>query len=578
MGANDPKTLKDRAKEAYQEVAEAAEPVIKGIAGIAGEAAYSSFDALDGKIIDTTNSFKDWAKIGYASIVKTTVSLDALAKTLEYIPYVGELTSEQFKQMSEGFKALNNVTETERKLLEGISDLMVGKVGNAFNTYAGVLATSAKNAQDFQVEMVKLGQGTDVIAGLRAQANALAQYGISYKELKDVSKFVIESFQGSIRLTEEQTNKFEKNRLAMQEQISFNKKFDIAHEDSIKVLNYFNNTTEEGTKNFEGLSGGLQRFAQETGQKTSKVFKDFSESLDRFAFKSAPEAANAFAKLEAFAKRTGQETKSVISSLAEFDDFTSGYEKVGKLNRVLMQFGSSVDPMRFMEASDEEKQRMLVEAVSRASTGFGGVQSEKAKRLIASNISELSKIPFENTVSLLKGITGSKEDLLGALEKSAGAQPLTGEEKRKIGKELTTSKEAGELRDALIETTNAVQKLAAGMRESDFTKIKQVGGIINKLDADVFNAVVDKNFNKLGSASRDAIKRTGDEIAALIKDVGSAQVTNIIQRTGDSVAAIVDQLGRNPNKIYVQPDNTPGASAMQGRVPGNTTAGKSRKR
>lgn len=506
-------------------------------------------------LVQSTRTWQEWGTLGYENMIKVSTTLGALSKAIGYIPIVGKITSEQLAELKKGFEALSNATENEKLLLEGLSDLMVGKFGKAFNNYAGILVKAAGSAQTFQIELLRMGQNTEVIAGLRAQANVLSQMGISYIDLKDSSKSVIENFRGSIRLTQEQTRSFERNRYAIQEQVAFNKKFDVSNEDSIKILNLYNDTTNNGVNNFEKLSSGLEKFAMETGQKTKKVFEDFTASMDRFAFKSAPDAISAFAKLEAFAKRTGQETKSVINSLAEFDDFSSGYEKIGKLNRVLMQFGASIDPMMFMNASDEERQRMLVEGMSQASTGFGGLQTERAKRLVATSLSELSKIPFESTVGLLSGVSGTKNELLAALEKGATAEKFTKPEKIAIGKELTTSEDARKLRDALYETTDSVQKLAAGMRESDFKKIGQIGGILQKLDPTVFNAIVDRNFDKLGDAAKGMLQKTGDAIAEIIRDP-SIGFGNAVDRYIDFVEREVTYTPIQYNTMN-QPQNAP---------------------
>lgn len=497
------------------------------------------------KLIPMTEAITDFSdanQAGAKSLAETTLKLKLFADAVEKFPKFGKEAALEIRNLSAGINTLAAVTEKETKIIASLGELVTGKFGSAFKNLAPLMTAAAQSAQEFEVRMNKLGQNEEVIKTLRDQADQLKMMGISYTSLKEAAAEAVAQINSSIKVNQESTTSFDNNRKSIQELLAFNKKFGIEMNDSAKVVNLVNDAFGEGVDGANKFSDSIIRFAQKTGQDASKVFQAFNGQLDYFATMSSERALQAFSSLEAYAKRTGVEYSKVISNMQEFDDIASGYEKIGKINRLLMQFGASIDPQAFLEASPEEKQKLLSEAMAKAGGTYGTFTSETAKRQIASQFAGLLGTSVQDAAATLSGNQEYIRAKTAALETKPTLESYTPEDRQNLAVSLSTTKDLQEVRDALFETTEAVKYLADGMRREQQMNINQVSRVykmIGGLDG-LLGKIAQRNVEGVAKISGDSIKAFGKAVGDVLntpiselKDLTT--VGNIINNKGNEL-------------------------------------------
>ena len=309
---------------------------------------------------------------GVERLLKTDIKLQAFAKALEIVPLMGQRWAKDLKEAAETIRNLSSITQNESKVFEAFADLLTQKPGAAVKKFGDELVKAAREIQTYERDLLKLGQNSAVLEDqTRKLTIAYSTFGISNKEVQESLKGVIKGYTGAVRISAEGNKAFNESSDKLIMMASFNKKWGIEISDTMKVASYFNNTLNNGVEVSQKFSDSLTEFAMQTGQDVNEVFKSFSSNLERFAGLPTSRALESFTRLELYAKRTGQEFSKIRTNLESFDDISTGYEKIGKLNRLLMQFGSSIDPMAFMQATDEGKQKMMIEAISKVQN-YGG--------------------------------------------------------------------------------------------------------------------------------------------------------------------------------------------------------------
>lgn len=536
-----------------------ADMAVRGTFNLVGEGLEQLGQRIS-ELILPLNELKDFGdssqgKGGLNNLAAIGASLSLFATVASKLPGA----TQNLKDLADSINLLGGVTANEQKIIGGFADMLTGKVGASFKAYTEVLVAAAKEAQKFQVDMLKIGQNQIVIDSIRQQAEQLAELGISYADLKEATKATVTGIDASIRVTKEGTAEFEKNRLATQELMAFNKKFGIEMSESAKLVNLFNTSFGQGTQGAQLFSDSLEKFALKTGQDVNTVFKAFTSNMDYFATMSSPRALQAFASLEAFAKRSGQEVSKVVSNLEQFDDIATGYEKIGKLNRLLMQFGSSIDPQTFMDASPEEKQKMIIEATAQSQASFGAFTSETSRRQIAKAFSDATGQSVQLMSGLLSGNETARRDAIAALSQRPDMTGFTPEDKKALGKELSTSEDIGKLRDALIETKDSVQFLARGMRNESMLNVGLTRDLLNKLDKSVFASVATRDVGAYTKTVKEVFQGVGKQLADQIQGgmtSGSATIRDSISQA--LTTTVLTPTNKNLKKevvIYLKQDN-----------------------
>jgi hypothetical protein len=500
-------------------------------------------------LTDALEKFSEASNAGAISLATTTLKLKLFADAVETnLPKFGKEAALEIRNLSAGINTLAAVTEKETKIIASLGELVTGKFGTAFKNLAPLMTAAAQSAQEFEVRMNKLGQEEQVITNLRKQADELKMMGISYTSLKDAAAEAVAQINSSIKVNQESTTSFDNNRKSIQELLAFNKKFGIEMGESAKVVNLVNDAFGEGVVGANKFSDSIIRFAQKTGQDASKVFQAFNGQLDYFATMSSERALQAFSSLEAYAKRTGVEYSKVISNMQEFDDIASGYEKIGKINRLLMQFGASIDPQAFLEASPEEKQKLLSEAMAKAGETYGTFTSETAKRQIASQFAGLLGTSVQDAAATLSGNQEYIRAKTAALETKPTLESYTSEDRQKLAVSLSTTKDLQEVRDALFETTEAVKYLADGMRreqQMNINQVSQVYKMIGGLDG-LLDKIARRNVEGVAKISGESIKAfgsaVGDVLNTPIRDMTDA--TKMSAKASEVVANMLPKLGK----------------------------------
>lgn len=475
--------------------------IIEGTVGAITSLA-SGIDELSlsaAKAKNEVKDFSDTTKNGIPVLLETDIKFKALANTMGLIPLIGDRLTESAKGMQTGLRTLSNLGENQTKIFDALGNALSLKTGVAFQELALILKTAASEQQKFEIEMINLGQNDKTIERVGRQAKVLAELGISYDMLKTATKDTITMIDSSIAVNDKQKGNFERNRYVIQDLMAVNKKFGIENQQTADLVNLFQNAMGGGVEMTEKFSDGLQKFAIRTGQAPAAVFKSFTESMDRFSTMSAPKALESFEKLAAYAKRAGTDMKTIQTNMEQFDDLSQGYEKMGKLNRLLMQFGSSIDPIAFMRADDVARTQMIVEAVSKTQGKFANLTTDAARRQVAKALSEGAQLPYEIALGIASG-KGTEKDLLEALKMKtpeitdkAGKPDIekyTDKEKADRLKSVMSFDDAQKTRDQLLQLTNSTKFLANAIRESDKVFIGQTAKMYENFDKTLFKAVV----------------------------------------------------------------------------------------
>lgn len=505
------------------------------------------------KVADAQKAMSGAVSGGIRELAKADIKLRAFAEALGVVPIVGARFKEDMEAASLAIRNLKNITADEVKILDGLSNMLKGKHGEALKNFSDRLATTARDIQTYQVSLLKLGQDVDqVVHSTRNLTVAFSVFGISNKEIRESIEATVKGLNGSIRITEEGTIAFEKQRYELSILAAFNKKFGIEYTETTKLANLFNDAMGGGVGTIQKFSDSLEKFALETGQDVNETFKLFTANMDRFSGLSTERALESFTRLQAYAKRTGQEFSSIRTNLEGFDDISTGYEKIGKLNRLLMQFGSSIDPMAFMQATDEEKQKMMVEAIAKVQN-YGGMGTEQGKRLLFKAFAEASG----QSVQAIQGFIGGRgegftEDSLAALERKPAYVQFTTQERKELSKSLTDSEQQGKVRDGLMFATDSAQKLAAKMRADDEQKTRDMLGIYNKLDKNIFKDIVEGNFSKILEASSEQTKEIIKAIGVFLGAPGS-DISTAAKNLDAAASKIVGAALGPPGELNVSP-------------------------
>ena len=347
----------------------------------------------------------------YSDSFKFNASLMAINKTLGIFGEATKGVRENVDGLGKAFNELYTVSTNENAVMSAFAKVAKGEVGPALADLSKTFKTAVDGAQKFQVEMTKFGQDLTFQNSIREQAYALSTLGISYDSLKKANIGLVESYNASIRITDQQSKSFDSNRQAMSQLIVFNDKFGITQAETAKLLNFTKNTMGGGTEQAIKFSEQLEKFADVTGQKAGKVFGDFNGSLDRFSVMSADKAIGAFQRLQMTAARTGEPISKVFESIAKFDDIETGFQAGGQLNRVLSFMGGSFDTFKAIQADDDERAKMLFEAISGVSDKYSQLQTDQAKRSFASQLAASSGLDMKTIVGLLNKSTDLSKDI-----------------------------------------------------------------------------------------------------------------------------------------------------------------------
>lgn len=454
-------------------------------------------------------------------INKVISGIGGLTTALRTLGIDGKNITAAIADIQNGMKSLYGVTEQETQIFDTLQKMMMGQT-TGFGTFAKILTAASDEVQKFNVELTKIGRNDEVAANIIKTSKNLDEMAISYDEVKSATIEYIKASNLSIRIDGQKNQQFENSVESMTELIAINKKFGIDYNSTVGVINMATNAMHGNSQTVEDINGGLIKFAQITGQDANTVFKEFTQTLDKFSYLSAEKAVKQFERLEAFSKRTGQNISTIIQGLEGFDDISQGQEKLGKMNRLLMQLGGApIDPQKFLTASQEDKEKMLVESLA-SIQNISGFQ-DSSKRLIISELTKTFGMNAQTISELTQGDIAERisraEQMKKALSAAGEYGELTDAEKTRLSVGLTTAKEIQKGRDQQIQRTESAQKLAIRQREAALEQSKQSAKMYEKLDEKIFDKVINKDIGGLMRGVADAFKELGQEMASKLKDI-----------------------------------------------------------
>lgn len=419
---------------------------------------------------------------GYKEILQFTLGVKAASTALGLFGETSTKVGKEIEEVGKAFTGLYEKSNIAQLSLQVLTDVMNKDFAKAIGGITKELKGAADGAQLFQVELVKYGQDLSFQKAIGEQAFALASLGIKYSDLKKANTDLIDSYNASIRISDAQSKSFEDNRVAMSQLIAFNEKFGVTSAETIKVLDFTKNTMGGGTQQAIKFSEQLEKFADVTGQKVSKVFGDFTAGLDRFSVMSSENAIKQFEKIQATAARTGETFNNVLKSIEKFDEIDKGFEAGGQLNRVLSFMGGSFDTFAAIQADDAERARMIYEAISGVSDKYGQLTSDVAKRNFAKQIQEATGVDMKTVVGLLNKSTDLGKDIAEIGKMPLVTDAFTDKERTEKLTQLTTSKEFAVASGQLLEATKGIQVLADNLRVGSRGMAAQDTAIIKALD------------------------------------------------------------------------------------------------
>jgi hypothetical protein len=384
------------------------------------------------------------------------------------IPGAGKV-GELFGVMGKNALYFSGVSDGLTENLKSLAGVLSTDIATSLNSLADKLKVQINNFQELDRSIIQLGRGDSsraFIDSMKKQSFEAARLGVSLETVIDINKKLLEGYSGAIIVSDRQAESFNNNRKAMMELVAFNEKFGVSQQDSITVLNNFNNVLGGGTKAAQTFSDQLLIFSQKTGQSATKVFGEFNQNIERFSVLSADKAVSAFQKIELSAARTGQSISAVLSSIEKFDDIDNGFQAGGQLNRVLSFMGGSFDTFAAIQASDEERATMLYQAISGVSDKYSQLQTDQAKRSFAKQLVESSGVDMKTVVGLLNKSTDLSKDLADISRMPIVSDSFTSSGREAAAMRLTTSDELKKLQTQLFDLNPIVITLSDNVKEN----------------------------------------------------------------------------------------------------------------
>jgi len=384
------------------------------------------------------------------------------------IPSAGKV-AEIFEVVGKNALYFSGVSDDLTKSLSSLSGLITGDIAKSLNSLADSLKVQINNFQELDRSIIQLGRGEGsraYIESMKQQSFEAARLGVSLSTIIETNKKLLEGYNGAIIVSNRQAESFNNNRKAMVELIAFNEKFGVSQQDSIAVLNNFNNVLGGGTKAAQTFSDQLLIFSQKTGQSATKVFGEFNQNIERFSVLSADKAVSAFQKLELSAARTGQSISSVLTSVEKFDEIDTGFQAGGQLNRVLSFMGGSFDTFKAIQSDDEDRATMLYEAIAGVSDKYSQLQTSQAKRNFAKQLVESSGVDMKTVVGLLNKSTDLSKDLADISKMPIVSEEFTSKGREDAAMRLTTSDELKKLQGELFNLNPIIVSLSDNIKNN----------------------------------------------------------------------------------------------------------------
>ena len=373
---------------------------------------------------------------------------------------------------------MNGISDGMIAGFEQIANAAGGNISSALSALTNKMFDQINAYQNLNVQITKLGRGEDTkqfIEQTRIQAYETIKLGLSVNNLIDANKELLGSYNSSLIINKKQAESFNNSRDAMAQLVAFNEKFGVSTNTSTSILNLFNGAMNGGVTAAQNFSDELLIFSQKTGQDANKVFQQFNEQISRFAILESQQAVDSFAKIEMAAKRTGESIGGIITSISKFDDIEEGFKTGGQINRVLSFMGGSFDTFKAMQADDQTRAQMMLEAISGVSLRYQEMTSTQQKRSMVKQLAESFHLDEKTVLGLLNKSGDLKTDISDIFNgnlKGITDQKFTEAGREAAGMKVTTPKELSEAVDQFARMGPITAKLSDIM--SEHTKVTSI--------------------------------------------------------------------------------------------------------
>lgn len=201
-------------------------------------------------------------------------------------------------------------------------------------------------------------------------------------------------------------------------------KLGVSTQESASLFNNLNKILGQSGKQALATSKQLGMMGTKIGISTSKMLKDYNDSLKTLAV-YGDKSIEVFTGIAAAAKAAGVETATLLGLADKFDTFSGAAETTGKLNAIL---GSQLSATEMLTMSENERIKTLITSVQATGQAFGSMDKFTQKAIAnaagitdmaeANRIFGMSMSEYESYEDQMKAATNTQqkfEDTLKAV-------------------------------------------------------------------------------------------------------------------------------------------------------------------
>tara|TARA_R100000664_G_scaffold9688_1_gene16159 strand:- start:5458 stop:6999 length:1542 start_codon:yes stop_codon:yes gene_type:complete len=354
-------------------------------------------------------------------------------------------------------KATGGLSDFEKAAL-GAANVLKGDVGGAVNALAKAFEKQATRVEELRIglERIAVKDGGKFLLGLRKQQDQLMKFGVTLDTLVNTTKEFRENLNALVgRGFVNQEAAF--NRLA-----SVNERFGIGVSTSTDLINNLDKGFGMGGLAAEKFSRRLLKFARDTGQPFSKVFRDFNNNVKDFFVELDPDKAlKKFTIFQQISRRFGTDIGQLTTMVDKFETLEEGAEFGGRLNMLLSNLGGSFDAVQATLMSQPERMEYIAGQVAQVGDRIRGM-SDLGQRAVLRELAKTLGTDVGTIRALVNRDKGA--DLQRFLKGTSDLQAMGTAEQQKLAMNMTT-------RDELVKQTN--DKLIGQIAVSTEALLKQ---------------------------------------------------------------------------------------------------------
>ena len=390
-------------------------------------------------------------------------------------------------------KATGGMSEFESAALSVGKNLLGANVGGAMAALTKAFADQATKVETLRIGLERLAvqDSRRFITSLRRQQDALMGFGVTLKTLNATT----EDFRR--RLNVLVADGFGNQEKALTRLAAVNERFGIDIQTSTDLINSLDKGFGISGLGAEKFSRRLLKFARDTGQPFSKVFRDFNGNIKDFFVELDPDKAlKKFTIFQQISRRFGTDIGQLTSMVDKFETLEEGAEFGGRLNMLLSNLGGSFDAVQATLMSQPERMQYIAGQVAQVGDRIRGM-SDLGQRAV---LRELAKTLGTDVGTIRALVNRDKgEDLQRFLKGTSDLQAMGTAEQQKLAMSMTT-------RDEIRQQTN--DKLIGGLAIATETLLKEA----TKTRQTLVRGAID-SLGEVTKGGKDIIDRASNELA-----------------------------------------------------------------